>query len=221
MRVIYNGLREKIAVFDGKLKARNGQIQSYRELDRIVKDIDEQLKKNTEKAEELEAELRKLADEADSDIRRLDEQSVRNAVDDNEAVMEDIRGQLGELALLLRSPEHDENELKRLSAELTDEYSQKKELYDALELAEENMQAAVDDISRSFGPLLNEKTAEIFSNLTGGRYEKVMVDKEYAIQAKPKAGGYHEWKYLSSGTTDQAYLSLRLAMTELITDIHL
>ena len=65
---------------------------------------------------------------------------------------------------------------------------------------------------------LNEKTAEIFSNLTGGRYEKVMVDKEYAIQAKPKAGGYHEWKYLSSGTTDQAYLSLRLAMTELITD---
>lgn len=218
VRVIYNGLREKIAVFDGKLKARNGQIQSYRELDKIVKDIDEQLKENTEKAEELEAELRKLADEADSDIRRLDEQSVRNAVDDNEAVMEDIRGQLGELALLLRSPEHDENELKRLSAELTDEYSQKKELYDALELAEENMQAAVDDISRSFGPLLNEKTAEIFSNLTGGRYEKVMVDKEYAIQAKPKAGGYHEWKYLSSGTTDQAYLSLRLAMTELITD---
>ena len=218
VRVIYNGLREKIAVFDGKLKALNGQIQSYRELDKIVKDIDEQLKENTEKAEELETELRKLADEADSDIRRLDEQSVRNAVDDNEAVMEDIRGQLGELALLLRSPEHDENELKRLSAELTDEYSQKKELYDALELAEENMQAAVDDISRSFGPLLNEKTAEIFSNLTGGRYEKVMVDKEYAIQAKPKAGGYHEWKYLSSGTTDQAYLSLRLAMTELITD---
>lgn len=218
VRVIYNGLREKIAVFEGKLKALNGQIQSYRELDRIVKGIDEQLKENTEKAEELEAELRKLADEADSDIRGLDEQSVRNAVDDNEAVMEDIRGQLGELALLLRSPEHDENELKRLSAELTDEYSQKKELYDALELAEENMQAAVDDISRSFGPLLNEKTAEIFSNLTGGRYEKVMVDKEYAIQAKPKAGGYHEWKYLSSGTTDQAYLSLRLAMTELITD---
>lgn len=218
VRVIYNGLREKIAVFDGKLKALNGQIQSYRELDRIVKDIDEQLKENTEKAEELEAELRKLADEADSDIRGIDEQSVRNAVDDNEAVMEDIRGQLGELALLLRSPEHDENELKRLSAELTDEYSQKKELYDALELAEENMQAAVDDISRSFGPVLNEKTAEIFSNLTGGRYEKVMVDKEYAIQAKPKAGGYHEWKYLSSGTTDQAYLSLRLAMTELITD---
>lgn len=218
VRVMYNGLRERIAVFDGKLKALNGQIQSYRELDNIVKGIDEQLKENTEKAEELEAELGKLADEADSDIRGLDEQSVRNAVDDNEAVMEDIRGQLGELALLLRSPEHDENELKRLSAELTDEYAQKKELYDALELAEENMQAAVDDISRSFGPLLNEKTAEIFSNLTGGRYEKVMVDKEYAIQAKPKAGGYHEWKYLSSGTTDQAYLSLRLAMTELITD---
>lgn len=218
VRIMYNGLRERIAVFDGKLKVQTGQIQSYRELDNMLKGIDEQLKENTKKTEELGAEIRKLADESDSDILRLDEQSIRNIMDDNEAVMEDIRGQLGELALMLRSPEHDENELKRMSAELTDEYTQKKELYDALELAEENMQAAVDDISRSFGPLLNEKTAEIFSNLTGGRYEKVMVDKEYAIQAKPKDGGYHEWKYLSNGTTDQAYLSLRLAMTELITD---
>ncbi len=218
VRIMYNGLRERIAVFDGKLKAQTGQIQSYRELDNMLKGIDEQLKENTKKTEELGAEIRKLADESDSDILGLDEQSIRNVMEDNEAFMEDIRGQLGELALMLRSPEHDENELKRMSAELTDEYTQKKELYDALELAEENMQAAVDDISRSFGPLLNEKTAEIFSNLTGGRYEKVMVDKEYAIQAKPKDGGYHEWKYLSNGTTDQAYLSLRLAMTELITD---
>lgn len=218
VRIMYNGLREKIAVFDGKLKARAGQIQSYRELDNIVKGIDEQLKENTKKTEELEAEIKELVDESESDIQGLDGQSIKNAMEDNETAMEDIRGQLGELALMLRSPEHDENELKRMSAELTDEYAQKKELYDALELAEENMQAAVDDISRSFGPLLNEKTAEIFSNLTGGRYEKVMVDKEYAIQAKPKDGGYHEWKYLSNGTTDQAYLSLRLAMTELITD---
>lgn len=218
VRIMYNGLRERIAVFDGKLKAQNGQIHSYRELDNMLKGVDEQLKENTKKTEELDAEIRKLADESDSDIGRLDGQSIKNAMEDNETAMEDIRGQLGELALMLRSPEHDENELKRMSAELTDEYAQKKELYDALELAEENMQAAVDDISRSFGPLLNEKTAEIFSNLTGGRYEKVMVDKEYAIQAKPKDGGYHEWKYLSNGTTDQAYLSLRLAMTELITD---
>ena len=65
---------------------------------------------------------------------------------------------------------------------------------------------------------LDEKTAGIFMRITGGKYENVMVDKEYSIQAKPKDGGYHEWKYLSNGTTDQAYLALRLAMTQLITE---
>lgn len=218
VRTGYNRLREKTAVYDGKLRAQAGEVQSYRELDTIIKELDVQLGENVERLRELEIEIQKLSEDTIGDFTELDERRLGEAMDDNEAVMDDIRGQLGELATMLKSPEHDENELKRMSAELMEEYTAKKELYDALVLAQENMQAAVDDISRSFGPVLNERTAEIFGRLTGGRYEKVMVDKEYSIQAKPKDGGYHEWKYLSNGTTDQAYLSLRLAMTELITD---
>lgn len=218
VRTGYNRLRERAAVFGGKLRAQAGNVQSYRELEGIIAGIDEQLVANNGRGGELRTQMQELSKDMSCDASELDMRVISAAIEDNESAMEDIRGQLGELALMIRSPEHDENELRRMSSELTEEYGRKKELYDALALAQENMQAAVDDVSRSFGPILNEKTAKIFDRLTGGRYEKVMVDKEYSIQAKPKDGGYHEWKYLSNGTTDQAYLSLRLAMTELITE---
>ncbi len=135
-----------------------------------------------------------------------------------EAELSYISEQLIDLAAMMklsaREPEQIEEELR----ENAEEYEEKKFLYECLVLAEDNMKKAVDDISRSFGPILNSKTAQIFSDITGGKYDKVMVDKEYGIQVKEQQGTYHEWKFLSNGTTDQAYLSLRLAMTELITE---
>ena len=209
VRERYAALRDRLSTYAGKLKGReiDGD-DTERELAELVKKLEEGLDKNKARLEELEAELHGY-----EDIEAVD-----MSAEELEAAIEDIRGQQMELLSLMQSPEHDENELKRTLAELSEEYDSKKELYDALVIAEENMQGAVDDISRSFGPILNEKTAGIFNRLTGGRYDKVMVDKEYSIQAKQKDGVYHEWKFLSSGTTDQAYLALRLAMTELITE---
>lgn len=209
VRERYTALRDRLATYAGKLNGRgiDGD-DTERELAELVKKLEAGFEKNKARLEELEAELHGY-----EDIEAVD-----MSAEELEAAIEDIRGQQMELLSLMQSPEHDENELKRTLAELSEEYDSKKELYDALVIAEENMQGAVDDISRSFGPILNEKTAGIFNRLTGGRYDKVMVDKEYSIQAKQKDGVYHEWKFLSSGTTDQAYLALRLAMTELITE---
>lgn len=209
VRERYTALRDRLSTYAGKLKGRgiDGD-DTERELAELVKKLESGLDKNRARLEELEAELHGYEDMEEVDM----------SAEELEAAIEDIRGQQMELLSLMQSPEHDENELKRTLAELSEEYDSKKELYDALVIAEENMQGAVDDISRSFGPILNEKTAEIFNRLTGGRYDKVMVDKEYSIQAKQRDGVYHEWKFLSNGTTDQAYLALRLAITELITE---
>lgn len=210
VRRAYSELRDRMVAYTGRLKGSGIEAQnSQAELTEKIAQIDASIKTNEGKIAELTAEL-----DGYSDIDKNDELSL----DELDALIEDIRGQQVELVALMQNPERDEGELKRELAELTEEYDTKKELYDALVIAEENMQAAVDDIGRSFGPVLNEKTADIFARLTGGRYDKVMVDKEYSIQAKRTDGGYHEWKFLSNGTTDQAYLALRLAMTELITD---
>lgn len=205
----YAELRDKLSTYAGRLKGKEiDEENAEAELDERIKKLETELGRNDVRLAETDAEIDGLTGIGNAGM----------SIEEVDALIEDIRGQQMELLSLMQSPEHDENELKMTLSELSEEYNVKKELYDALVIAEENMQAAVDDISRSFGPVLNEKTAEIFNRLTGGRYDKVMVDKEYSIQAKQKDGVYHEWKFLSSGTTDQAYLALRLAMTELITE---
>ncbi|WP_162300656.1 ATP-binding protein [Anaerosacchariphilus polymeriproducens] len=89
--------------------------------------------------------------------------------------------------------------------------------YDSLVKAENVMQESAEEIRKSFGPELNQKTGEIFSQITGGKYKQVLVAKDYSLLAQPAEDThYREASYLSNGTIDQAYLALRLAITQLI-----
>lgn len=89
--------------------------------------------------------------------------------------------------------------------------------YDSLSMAENVMNESVEEIRKSFGPELNQKTGEIFSQITGGKYKQVLVAKDYSLMAQPvEDTHYRESSYLSQGTIDQAYLALRLAITQLI-----
>ena len=220
IREKYNRLKEERAAYNGKLQLKGINSDNP---EKAIQVIFDKLQSDVEEAkgqiEELDYSLSSL--EYDSTEEADDEEAssdVEAAAQENERCIEDIREQLLALATLIKIPKHDPMELKKSISELKEELDEKKELYDAIALAEKNMQEAVDDISRSFGPMLNERTADILSRLTGGKYEKVMVDKEYSIQVKQSTGSYHDWRFLSNGTTDQAYLALRLAMTELIMD---
>lgn len=220
VREDYNRLKEKRAAYNGKLQLKGIDLDNP---EKAIKTITDKLQSDEEEErhqlEELEGRINELGDyilEEDGNESLSDD--IESASQENERSIEDIREQLTELASLIKTPKHEPLELKKNISELKEVLDEKKELYEALSLAEKNMQEAVDDISRSFGPVLNERTAAIFSQLTGGKYEKVMVDKEYSIQVKKSTGSYHDWRFLSNGTTDQAYLALRLAMTELITD---
>ena len=75
------------------------------------------------------------------------------------------------------------------------------------------------EVRRSYGSVLDNKTGEIFSGITGGKYNGINVSKSFDISVqKTDIFGSFDSAYLSSGTVDQAYLSLRLALSELITD---
>ena len=55
--------------------------------------------------------------------------------------------------------------------------------------------------------------------ITGGKYKAVNVSKSFDIAVeKTDTFGSFEVGYLSSGTVDQAYLSLRLAVSEFMAD---
>ncbi|MEA4889162.1 MAG: AAA family ATPase [Clostridiaceae bacterium] len=106
-----------------------------------------------------------------------------------------------------------EADISRLKNELAD----REKDYECLELAQQTLTAAFNEIRQSFGPLLNEKTAAILSRLTGGKYQNVLVSRTFDIHVQDAQDAMsHEWQYLSSGTIDQAYLALRLAVADLL-----
>ena len=75
------------------------------------------------------------------------------------------------------------------------------------------------EVRRSYGSDLEKKALSIFTLLTDGAYNHLSVSKSLDITVeKNNAFGTKELDYLSNGTIDQAYLSLRLALCELITD---
>lgn len=106
--------------------------------------------------------------------------------------------------------EDDIDKLRR-EIELADDY------YDMLEITKSIATDSFNEIRQSFGPILNHKTGDIFKKLTGDKYKNVMITRNFDINVQDVSSSeMHEWKYLSSGTIDQAYLSLRLAVSDVL-----
>lgn len=87
----------------------------------------------------------------------------------------------------------------------------------AADIALEVLRDSFAELRRGYGSALEQKAGEIFKGLTGGGYESMQISKSFDISVE-KSGvfGGKESAYLSAGTYDQAYLSLRLALSALI-----
>jgi uncharacterized protein YhaN len=109
--------------------------------------------------------------------------------------------------------------LKKQIADLTAKTENQARYVADLELAMAVLTESFSEVRRSYGSVLDNKTGEIFSGITGGKYNGINVSKSFDISVqKANIFGSFDSAYLSSGTVDQAYLSLRLALSELITD---
>ena len=88
----------------------------------------------------------------------------------------------------------------------------------AVLIASEVMEESGNEIRQTFAPELNSKTERIFSHLTGGRYNETIVSRDLEINSSPDSSKpFRQWRYLSTGTYEQAYLSLRLALADMMT----
>lgn len=93
------------------------------------------------------------------------------------------------------------------------------EVYDDLERAEKYLEEAFEEMQSDFSPIVNEKTSKNFSQLTGGKYSEVKVTKDFAVSIEDhETQDLQLWEYMSTGTIDQIYLSLRLAISEIIAE---
>ena len=89
--------------------------------------------------------------------------------------------------------------------------------YDAIRLAMDTLDAANTTLQSRFSPELGHRAAEIFRELTDGRYSGVVLDRAFHLSAEPTGDSvYRDAQLLSAGASDQLYLAVRLAICELV-----
>ena len=89
--------------------------------------------------------------------------------------------------------------------------------YDAIALAMEALTQANTVLQTRFSPALGAETARIFSAITGGRYDKVLLDRNLSLSAQLAGDAMpRALSLLSQGAGDQLYLAVRLAICRMV-----
>ena len=89
----------------------------------------------------------------------------------------------------------------------------------AFSLAYSMIETASDNMRRSVSPRLSRGASEKMASLTDGKYDEIGVDGEFSLTFRPKIGEGRVTKgegFMSAGTSDITYVSLRLSLSELI-----
>ena len=77
---------------------------------------------------------------------------------------------------------------------------------------------ATTELQRRFAPRISKRAQELFSKLTGGRYQQITLGEDLSLSARTESEDTlrsSQWR--SDGTVDQLYLALRLAVAEELT----
>lgn len=99
---------------------------------------------------------------------------------------------------------------------MREEYDQLQAEYDALSLAIDTLREADGEIQSRFSPELGKVAAHYMSAVTGGRYEDVLISRDFSARTRTQGDAVaRDSEYLSAGTLDLMYLSVRLAVCEL------
>ena len=76
---------------------------------------------------------------------------------------------------------------------------------------------ADSELRTRFSPMITSIAAKYMAQMTGGRYSRLTFDRDFSAMAKTADDTVSRTSLaLSRGTADQLYLSLRLAMCELL-----
>ena len=115
-------------------------------------------------------------------------------------------GQMGDYLSLRAEQDRLKQEIRRLENRLR-----------TLHFARAALAAADESLRARFSPILCQKTSMYFKRLTGGKYERVQVNRELQITVQAADSAvFRSIAYLSGGTVDQLYLALRLAICDLL-----
>lgn len=102
-------------------------------------------------------------------------------------------------------------------ANLEEEYANLEEEYQALifqneaiELAKQELEKAYGQMKKKVTPKFTNQLSKIMKKISNGKYTNIKLDEKDGLIVEIENGDYIPVEYLSIGTIDQLYLSLRL-----------
>jgi DNA repair exonuclease SbcCD ATPase subunit len=161
---------------------------------------------NNDSIQRLQAEVTRRRQEAVSKTKEKDKE-----LEECRLMMEKLRWEISSL-------EENEEQLlknKELYEELEKRHLEDSVEQEAIKLALETIKELASDIHDSFGQQLNKAVSEIIYEVTNDKYKDLKIDEKLNIKVGWN-GAYVMFDKLSAGTIDQIYLSLRLAVADLL-----
>ena len=207
--------QEAVSLIDDAQNALSDLDSARQRLSVIVENID------CSSTEEAEACLKSLAGEnisiSDQEAETLRER-FRAQTDISSKLKSELASIRAEISALTSGLTPTEV-LKRQRGELVNKIEAYKDFCEISDLASSVLEEAFRELRRSYSGALDNRTSQILALLTNDKYRSVNVSKNFDISVTTdEAFGLKDTAYLSSGTADQTYLALRLAIAELITE---
>lgn len=137
------------------------------------------------------------------------------------SALNEKRVKLNQLQSQIKRPDRGMSELLE-EIELTrGRVNELKQRYEEINIAIDVINEAVSDTNKGLGSQLSQNVSKYLSKITDGKYSDVLVPKDLSLETRTQGNQtFHEWKYLSTGAIDKVYLSLRLAMTDILAKSH-
>lgn len=182
-----------------------GQVRQWAPEARSAADIRRFVQQATQRREDLTQEIRQAQsgvllaqpDDTDGTCARLQQQIAQ------------IQGRLAAIG----QPDDLERQLRSMQEQL----AQLQGEYDALAMALGSLRTANVALQNRFSPELGRRAAEIFADMTGSDWSSILLDREFHLSAETDSDPTRRnVQLLSTGTADQLYLAVRLAICEMI-----
>ncbi len=199
-------------IFDTLEISTSKQKELKQHINFLLRDLDnisyDDAKKKLEEIEnsntDISVDFTALKEEYDSLVKEIT---------DRKATESSVDTQLKALISGVENPEI----LKKKLIEIQTLLAEQKAFCDSIDIALETLSESFATLRSSFGNELEKKSSEIFEKLTKGKYGNMIISKSFEINVEETTNPIsREAEYLSSGTFDQAYLSMRLAVASLL-----
>ena len=210
MTALINETIENCEEFCRELEELSRELEKYKILyeDRRsdVEQIDEKAMRSI-----LTKDLEESLKHTNITVLRRDLEFERSKLETNESKKNRLDRELVGMRAAAENPLRCEVQLRKIEKQLEEEEL----LYEALTLASEGIAEASENMKKNVTPRLHRSAGELMGALTGGKYSELGVTADFSLTVNA-SGATRGIESLSAGTKDGAYISLRLALIEVL-----